>query len=430
MIERYTRPEMGAIWSDAGKFDRWLAVEVAVVDAWAEAGRVPAADADKVRRARYNLDDLNRYQAETHHDVTAFLRSVADSLGDEGRWVHLGLTSSDVWDTATALQLRDAASIIESGLAELRGVLERRAVEFKDTLTIGRSHGVHAEPTTFGLKLAGWVAEVRRGQQRLADAKAQIAVGKISGAVGTHATVPPEIEERVCARLGLGVEPVSTQVVARDRHAQFVLTLSLVGASIERFALELRHLQRTEVLETEEPFSEGQTGSSAMPHKRNPELCERVCGLARVLRGHAVTATENVALWHERDISHSSAERIILPDSCILLDYMLSLFAQIMRGLQVYPEHMRRNLELTQGLVFSQRVLLALIDAGMSRQDAYKIVQSHAMRAWKERAAFRPLLEADARVTSCLDGAALDAIFDYAPYTRHVDDGFRRLGLV
>ncbi|MDE3094548.1 MAG: adenylosuccinate lyase [Chloroflexota bacterium] len=430
MIERYTRPEMGAIWSDEGKFDRWLAVEVAVVDAWAEAGRVPAADAEKVRRARYNLDDLNRYQAETHHDVTAFLRSVADSLGEEGRWVHLGLTSSDVWDTATALQLRDAASIIEAGLAELRGVIERRAVEFKDTLTIGRSHGVHAEPTTFGLKLAGWVAEVRRDQQRLADAKAQIAVGKISGAVGTHATVPPEVEERVCARLGLGVEPVSTQVVARDRHAQFVQTLSLVGASLERFALELRHLQRTEVLETEEPFSEGQTGSSAMPHKRNPELCERVCGLARVLRGHAVTATEDVALWHERDISHSSAERIILPDSCILLDYMLSLFTEIMRGLQVYPENMRRNLELTQGLVFSQRVLLALIDAGMSRQDAYKVVQSHAMRAWKERAAFRPLLEADARVTSRLGGAALDAIFDYGAYTRQVDESFRRLGLV
>ncbi len=430
MIDRYTRPEMGAIWSDEGKFDRWLAVEVAVVDAWAEAGRVPAADAEKVRRARYDIDDLDRYQAETHHDVTAFLRSVADSLGEEGRWVHLGLTSSDVWDTATALQLRDAGSILEAGLAALREVVERRAVEFKDTLTIGRSHGVHGEPTTFGLKLAGWVAEVRRDQQRLADAKAQIAVGKISGAVGTHATVPPEIEDRVCARLGLGVEPVSTQVVARDRHAQFVQTLSLIGASLERFALELRHLQRTEVLETEEPFSEGQTGSSAMPHKRNPELCERVCGLARVLRGNAGTATENVALWHERDISHSSAERIILPDSCILLDYMLSLFTEIVRGLQVYPENMRRNLELTQGLVFSQRVLLALIDAGMSRQDAYKLVQGHAMRAWKERAPFRSLLEADAGVTSRLDRAALDAIFDYASYTRHVDDSFRRLGLV
>ena len=429
MIDRYTRPEMGAIWTDEGKYDRWLQVEVAVVDAWAEAGRVPAADAEKVRGARYNIEDLNRYQAETHHDVTAFLRSVADSLGDEGRWVHLGLTSSDVWDTATALQLRDSATILERDLAELIEVIERRAVEFKDTLTIGRSHGVHAEPTTFGLKLAGWVAEARRDQRRLADAKAEIAVGAISGAVGTHATVPPDIEERVCARLGLGVEPVSTQIIGRDRHAAFVQTLAVIGASLERFALELRHLQRTEVLETEEPFSEGQTGSSAMPHKRNPELNERVCGHARVLRGNAVAATENVALWHERDISHTSVERIILPDSCILLDYVLSLFTGIMRGLQVYPENMRRNLELTQGLVFSQRVLLGLIDAGMSRQDAYKIVQHNAMRAWKERVPFRGLLEADPDVTSRLDGAALDAIFDYDYYTRHVGDSFRRLGL-
>ena len=429
MIERYTRPEMGAIWSDEGKFDRWLAVEVAVVDAWADDGRVPKADAEKVRNARYNIDDLNRYQAETHHDVTAFLRSVADSLGEEGRWVHLGLTSSDVWDTATALQLRDSASILQRGLQELHDVIAARAVEYKDTLTIGRSHGVHAEPTAFGLKLAGWVAEVRRDQGRLTDAKATISVGKISGAVGTHATVPPAIETKVCERLGLGVEPVSTQVVARDRHAQFVQTLALIGASLERFALEIRHLQRTEVLEAEEPFSEGQTGSSAMPHKRNPELCERICGLARVLRGTAVTATENVALWHERDISHSSTERIILPDSCILVDYMLSLFTGIMRGLNVYPENMQRNLELTQGLVFSQRVLLALIDHGMSRQDAYKIVQSNAMRAWRERVGFRSLLEADADVTSRLDTAALDEIFDYRYYTGQVDDSFRRLGL-
>ncbi|MBF6599998.1 MAG: adenylosuccinate lyase [Dehalococcoidia bacterium] len=429
MIERYTRPEMGAIWTDEGKYDRWLQVEVAVVDAWAEAGRVPPEDAGRVRRARYDIGDLNRYQAETHHEVTAFLRSVSDSLGPEGRWVHLGLTSSDVWDTATALQLRDSAEILERDLAELLEVVGRRAVEFKDTLTIGRSHGVHAEPTTFGLKLAGWVAEMRRDQRRLAEAKAEVAVGAISGAVGTHATVPPEIEERVCARLGLGVEPISTQVIGRDRHAAFVQTLAVIGASLERFALELRHLQRTEVLEAEEPFSEGQTGSSAMPHKRNPELSERVCGLARVLRGNAVVATENVALWHERDISHSSAERIILPDCCVLLDYMLSLFTGVMRGLQVYPENMRQNLELTQGLVFSQRVLLALIDAGMSRQDAYNIVQSNAMRAWKERVPFRSLLEADASVTSRLDASTLEAIFDYGYYTRHVDDGFRRLGL-
>jgi adenylosuccinate lyase len=420
---------MAAIWTEEGKLDRWLAVEVAVVDAWAEAGRVPAADAEKVRRARYNIADVARYQAETHHDVTAFLKSVADSLGEEGRWVHLGLTSQDVWDTATALQLRDSATIIEEGLHDLRETVERRAVEFKDTLCIGRTHGVHAEPTTFGLKLAGWAAEVRRAQGRLAEAKAQIAYGKISGAVGTHATVSPDLEEKVCLQLGIWPEPVSTQVVPRDRHANFVATLALIGASLERFATEVRHLQRTEVLEAEEPFGEGQTGSSAMPHKRNPELSERICGLARVLRGYATTALENVALWHERDISHSSTERITLPDSCLLLDYMIATFTDVVRGLQVYPERMRENLELTQGLVFSQRVLLALIETGMSRQDAYGIVQRNAMQAWKQRTPFRALLESDGDVASRLDASMLDAIFDYGVYTQHVDDSFRRLGL-
>jgi adenylosuccinate lyase len=429
MIERYSRPAMAAVWTDDGKLDRWLAVEVAVVDAWAEAGRLPAGDAQKVRQARYNIADVARYQAETHHDVTAFLRSVADSLGEEGRWVHLGLTSQDVWDTATALQLRDSATLLEEDLHALREVLEQRAVEFKDTLCIGRTHGVHAEPTTFGLKLAGWVTEIRRAQGRLAEAKAQIAYGKISGAVGTHATVPPEIEEKVCINLGLSVEPISTQVVPRDRHATFVSTLAIIAASLERMSLEIRHLQRTEVLEAEEPFAEGQTGSSAMPHKRNPELCERICGLARVLRGYALTSFENVALWHERDISHSSTERITLPDSCGLLDYMLDLFTGIMRGLNVYPEQMRRNLELTQGLVFSQRVMLALIDTGLSRQDAYAIVQRNSMRAWKERLPLRGLLEADPDASQRLDRPKFDEIFDYSVYTRHVDDSFRRIGL-
>jgi adenylosuccinate lyase len=429
MIERYSRPEMARIWSEQGKLDRWLAVEVAVVQAWADAGRVPREDAEKVKAARYDLADVARYQAETHHDVTAFLKSVADSLGPEGRWVHLGLTSQDVWDTATALQLRDAATIIEQGLHDLRDVVEKRAVEFKHTLQIGRTHGVHAEPTTFGLKLAGWAAEIRRSQGRLAEAKAQISYGKISGAVGTHATVPPEIEEKVCADLGLAPEPVSTQVVPRDRHANFLATLAIIAASLERFALEIRHLQRTEVLEAEEPFGEGQTGSSAMPHKRNPELCERICGLARVVRGNAMVAIENIALWHERDISHSSAERVILPDSCILVDYMLAIFTGVMRGLQVYPERMRENLELTQGLVFSQRVLLALIETGLSRQAAYEIVQRNAMRAWKERTPFRALLEADGDVTSRLDARTLDDIFDYGVYTAHIDESFRRLGL-
>jgi len=430
MIPRYSRPQMAAIWTEQGKFDRWLAVEIAVVQAWADAGRVPRDDAAKVRAARYNLDDIARYQAETHHDVTAFLRSIADSLGDEGRWVHLGLTSQDVWDTATALQLRDSATLIEEDLEALRGALERRALEFKDTVCIGRTHGVHAEPTTFGLKLLGFAAEVRRAQGRLAEAKANISYGKISGAVGTHATVPPDVEQAVCAHLGLMVEPVSTQIVPRDRHAYFMTTLAVIAASLERFATEMRHLQRTEVLEVEEPFAEGQTGSSAMPHKRNPELNERVCGLARIVRSNALAALENVALWHERDISHSSAERVILPDSLIGLDYILDLFTGIVEGMTVYPENMRRNLELTQGVIFSQKVMLALIETGLSREDAYKLAQRHAMRAWKERTPYRALLEADTEVAGRLDQSRFDEIFDYGPYIRYVDDSFRRLGLL
>jgi len=373
---------------------------------------------------------VDRYLAETHHDVTAFLRSVADSLGEESRYVHLGLTSNDIIDTAQGLQIKSAAEILERDVAALLEVLERRAVEFKDTLMMGRTHGVHAEPTSFGLKLAAWVDEMRRNARRLAEAKAQAAVGKISGAVGTHATVPPEVEERTCAHLGLAVEPVSSQIVHRDRHAQFVATLAIIAASLERFATEIRSLQRTEILEAEEPFAKGQTGSSAMPHKRNPEKCERVCGLARVIRGHAVTALENVALWHERDISNSAPERIILPDSCLLLDYMLDMFTWIMNGLQVYPQRMRENAEMTQGVIFSQRVMLALIEKGLSRQEAYAIVQRNALQAWKERRPFRQLLDAEADVTSHLSPAELDDIFDYSYYLRHVDDSFRRVGLL
>jgi adenylosuccinate lyase len=421
---------MAAIWTEEGKLDRWLAVEVAVVQAWADVGRVSREDAEKVKSARYNVADVAKYQAETHHDVTAFLRSVADSLGPESRWVHLGLTSQDVWDTATALQLRDSASIIDEDLAALRAVLEKRAVEFKDTLCIGRTHGVHAEPTTFGLKLAGFASEVRRAQGRLAEAKANISYGKISGAVGTHATVPPDVEESVCSHLGLMVEPVSTQIIPRDRHAYFMTTLAVIAASLERFATELRHLQRTEVLEAEEPFSEGQTGSSAMPHKRNPELSERVCGLARIVRTNALASLESVALWHERDISHSSAERVIFPDSLLALDYILDLLVGIIEGLVVYPENMRRNLELTQGVIFSQKVMLALIDTGLTREEAYKIAQRNAMRAWKERTPYRGLLDADGDVSSRLSKEQLNGIFDYAPYTAHVDDSFRRLGLL
>jgi adenylosuccinate lyase len=369
------------------------------------------------------------YQRRTHHDMTAFLESVADGLGPESRWIHLGLTSSDVMDTALSLQLVEATDLLQRDVAALLEVLEARAREHKDTLIMGRTHGVHAEPTTFGLKLAVWVDEMRRNARRLAEAKAQIAVGKISGAVGTHATVPPSVEESACQRLGLEAAPASNQVLQRDREAHWMSTLGVIAASLEKFALEIRGLQRTEVLEAEEPFSEGQTGSSAMPHKRNPEKCERICGLARVIRGNVVVALENVALWHERDISHSSAERIILPDSAILLDYMLDLFTWIMRGLLVYPDNMRENIERSQGLVFSQRVLLALIEKGLSRQDAYKLVQRNAMRAWKERSPFPALIEADPDVAAHLSREELAGLFDYGFYTRYVDDVFARLAL-
>ena len=431
MIPRYTRPEMGALWTDPAKYERWLQVEVAAVRAWAAEGVVPAEDAAAVAaKARFVLEDVDRYQRETHHDVTAFLRSVTDHLGPEGRWVHLGLTSSDMWDTATALQLRDAAALLEADLQRLHDALVAKAREHKQTLMTGRTHGIHAEPMTFGLVLALWVDEVRRAQQRLAAAKAGISVGKISGAVGTHATVPPSVEERICAELGLQPAPISNQIVQRDRHAEFVSTLALIGASLEKFALEIRHLQRTEVREAEEPFLPGQTGSSSMPHKRNPEKCERICGLARLLRGYATTALENVALWHERDISHSSTERIIFPDATILLDYMLDLFTWIIENLVVYPERMRRNLEASHGLVYSQRVLLALIEpVAMAREQAYKIVQRSGMTAWNEERAFYDLLAADPEVQQALPGDALRACFDPQYYVRHVDASFARLGI-
>ena len=430
MIPKYSRPEMAAIWSDKGKYDRWLQVEIAVCDAWAKRGDIPLEAAEKIRAARYNLVDFERYLKEIQHDVISFLRSVADSLGEESRYVHMGLTSYDVVDTALAMQLRDASDILQRDLAALIEVVEQRARQYKDTLMMGRTHGVHAEPITFGLKLAGWVDELRRQERRLADARAEVAVGKVSGAVGSHATVPPEIEEAVCARLGLGIEPISTQIVHRDRHARFVTTLAILGSSLEKFATEVRHLQRTEVLEVEEPFEEGQAGSSAMPHKRNPEKCERVCGLARVVRGYAVTAMENVALWHERDLTDSAPERVILPDSCLLIDYMLDLFTYVMRGLQVYPERMRENLELTQGLVFTSRALVALTNKGLSRENAYKIIHTHSMRAWKERVPLRGLLEGDPEVSSRLSAAELDEIFDYSVYTKYVDHSFKRVNLL
>jgi adenylosuccinate lyase len=429
MIERYTRLEMGRIWSEENKYDKWLQVELAVCEAWAKRGVVPKDALPKLRKARYNLDDIARYLPEMHHDMTVFLRSLADSIGPESRHIHVGLTSNDVWDTGLALQLIEATELLEQDLRALTDAVREKVLEHKETICIGRTHGVHAEPTTFGLKLAAWWDELRRQSHRLTQAKETVSVGKISGTVGTHATVPPDVEADVCGRLGLLVEPISTQIVHRDRHAHYVSTLALIAASLEKFASEIRHLQRTEVLEAEEPFAKGQTGSSAMPHKRNPEKCERISGLARLFRGYTSAALENVALWHERDISHSSVERVILPDACILLDYMLDMFTGIVRGLRVYPENMRRNLEVTQGVIFSQRVLLALIDKGLVREEAYKLVQRNAMRAWQERTPFLDLLCEDEGVTRHLSRDELASLFDYGFYVRHVDESFRRIGL-
>jgi adenylosuccinate lyase len=429
MIERYSRPQMKRIWSEESKFDKWLQVEIAVCEAWAELGTIPQEAIAKIRTAHYSLERIAEILKVTHHDVTAFLKSVSESLGEESRFIHLGLTSSDVIDTALSLQLKQASKLLTEDIAELIAVLEEKAVAYKQTIMMGRTHGVHAEPTTFGLKLALWAEEMKRNAARLAEAEKTISVGKISGAVGTYATVPPEVEDKACVKLGLAPAPISSQIIQRDRHAQFVTTLAIVASSLEKFATEIRSLQRTEILEAEEPFAAGQTGSSAMPHKRNPELCERICGLARLIRGNALTSMENVALWHERDISHSSTERIILPDSCLVLDYVLSIFTSVMKGLQVYPENMRRNLELTQGLVFSQRVLIALIDKGLSRQEAYELVQRNAMKAWRQKTSFLYLLKADSEITAQLSELELASLFDYGYFLRHVDKVFHRLGL-
>ena len=429
MIERYSRPQMKRVWSDESKFDKWLQVEVAVCEAWAELGTIPQEAIPKIEKASYDLKRIDEILKETHHDMTAFLGSVSESLGEESRFIHLGLTSSDVMDTALSLQLVEAADLLAEDIHQLLVVLEGKAVEHKHTIMMGRTHGVHAEPITFGLKLALWVEEMRRNAARLAEARKAIAVGKISGAVGTYATVSPEVESRACGKLGLAPAPISSQILQRDRHAQFVTTLAIIASSLEKFAQEIRGLQRTETLEVEEPFEVGQTGSSAMPHKRNPELCERICGLARLVRGHALTSLENIALWHERDISHSSTERIILPDSCLVLDYIMSIFTSVMRGLQIYPERMRQNLEVTRGLIFSQRVLLALIEKGLSRQKAYELVQHHAMKAWRDGADFLNLLQADPEVAACLSREELESLFDYQYFIRHVDESFERLGL-
>lgn len=429
MIEKYTRPEMGKIWSAENKYRCWLRVEIAVAEAWAEIGRVPPDALPAIRAASFDLARIDEIEAETQHDVIAFLRNLQETVGPDARWIHLGLTSSDVIDTALALQLVDATDLLLRDLDALLESVGRRAREYRDTAMMGRTHNVHAEPITFGYKLAVWHAELGRHRERLLRVRDEIAVAKIAGAVGTHANVPPEIEDRVAASLGLTAEPAATQVVQRDRHASYVLQLALLASSLDKFATELRNLQHTEILEVEEPFGRGQQGSSAMPHKRNPILNERVSGLARVVRGYAVPALENVVLWHERDISNSSVERVILPDSSILVDYMLATTERIIAGMRVRTDRMANNIDASHGLFFSEKVLTALVESGLSRPDAYSLVQRDAMRSWDSGEPFEQIVRADPEVTSRLTPAALDSVFDQQAFLRHIDVAFDRLGL-
>lgn len=429
MIERYTRPQMGRVWSERSKYDRWLQVEIAACEAWTEHGAIPASDMEKLRRATYDYERLEEILVTHRHEMTAFLQSITERIGPEGRWLHLGLTTSDVWDTATSLQILEAAALLDEDIDMVMDAIRERAIEHKHTLMIGRTHGIHAEPITFGLKLAVWYDEMRRNKDRLAHARSNIAYGKLSGPVGTHGTVPPSIEASVCARLGLSPAPASTQILQRDRHAEYVTTLALIAASLEKFATEIRALQRTEIREVSEPFPKGQPGSSSMPHKRNPELSERICGIARLIRGYALTAMENVALWHERDISHSSAERLILPDASIALDYALDLLAGLVRDLNIDAGRMMDNLESTHGVLFSQRVLLALVERGMAREDAYGIVHRRAMESWESGRDFRAMMRSDREVQQAMPPHELEALFDYKYYVRHVDEIFARVGL-
>jgi adenylosuccinate lyase len=423
---------MARIWSDEGRLERWLEVELAALDGWVETGVVPGDAATEIRSKATapTPERVAEIEQKTHHDLAAFVDAVAGELGPAGRWFHYGLTSSDVVDTALALQIGAAGELVLAGVDRAFEAVVKRADEHRSTLTIGRTHGVHAEPTTFGLKLAVWAFELERDRERLAAALAGARVGKLSGAVGNYAAIDPEVERIACEGLGLEPEPAATQVVQRDRHAALLSALALTAASLERFALEIRHLARTEVAEVQEPFGKGQKGSSAMPHKRNPVVAERICGLARVVRAGALVGLENVALWHERDISHSSAERVTIPDAFLAVDYMLDRFAWLVEGLVVRDEQMRRNLALSRGLYFSQRLLLALVETGLSRDEAYRLVQRHAMRAWEEELDFPELVRADAVIGERLDPAALDAIFDLGHYTRHVDTVFERLAAI
>jgi adenylosuccinate lyase len=432
MIARYSRPEMRRIWSEEGKLARWLEVELAALDGWAELGAIPADEIAAIRAAATppTPERVAEIEKTTDHDTAAFVDAVAERLGPEGRWLHYGLTSSDVVDTALALQIQDAGKLIAAELDRAIDAVVSRAEEHRRTICIGRTHGIHAEPTTFGWKLAGWAFELDRDRTRLARALEANRVGQLSGTVGSYAGLDPEVERVACERLGLEPDPLSTQVIARDRHAELLSTLALIATSLERFATEIRHLARTEVREVEEPFAQGMKGSSAMPHKRNPKVAERICGLARVVRSTASVGLENVVLWHERDISQSSAERVVIPDAFLALDYMIDRFIWIVDGLVVYPKRMLRNLDASHGLVFSHRLLLALIESGLPRDEAYRLVQRSAMTAWDEERDFRALVGADPDVTARLDIAALDGVFDLAATVQHVDAVFDRLAVL
>jgi adenylosuccinate lyase len=428
VIPRYTLPEMAAVWSDEARLRHWLEIEILAVEAWARLGTVPAEDARAIReRAAVTVDRVNELELVTKHDVAAFVQAAGESVGEAGRWIHFGMTSSDVLDTALALQLRDAAELLLGRVETVLSVTKRLALQHRDTVMVGRTHGIHAEPTSFGHKLALWAFELDRDRERLRRAKDAVSVGAISGVVGTYAAVDPRIEEEVCAKLGLRPAEASSQIIPRDRHAEYMAALAILASSLDAFATEIRHLARTEVREVQEPFTEGQKGSSAMPHKRNPVRSERITGLARVIRGNLQVALENVVLWHERDISHSSAERVILPDSTIALDFMLTDLAEVLQGLRVYPQRMRENLDADGGLAYSQGVLLALVDAGLSRDDAYRIVQEAAAASWDGGADLRAVLAARPDVAERLSPDELEALFDPARYLRNLDVVFDRL---
>ena len=428
MIERYTLPEMGALWSEESKFQKWLEVELAVCEVHAEMGTIPQEALEQIKlRAKFSVERIDEIEKTTNHDVIAFTTNLSENIGEAARFVHYGLTSSDVVDTANALLLRDACDLLLKRVETLLDVLKLRAVEFKHTPQIGRTHGIHAEPTSFGLTFALWYDEMRRNRERLRRAREAVAVGKISGAVGTFALLDPEVEERVCARLGLKPAPVSTQIIQRDRYAEYLGTLAIIASSLDKFALNIRHWQRTEVYEAQEHFAVGQKGSSAMPHKRNPIISERICGMARVVRANSLVGLENVALWHERDISHSSAERVVLPDSSIALDYMLHKAASLIERLVVYPERMLHNLQLTKGLIFSGQLLLALTQKGVSRETAYEWVQRNAMKVWETYENFEELLKQDADINSHLSALEIDDVFKLDTYLRNVDRIFDRV---